>query len=80
MPVKPKNSRPDQSSHDQSGQHPVVKQPSVKGADPREAETLAPPPRSGVHHAVPLRKGPLVTPAIPRSPAIPSWIKDLTGG
>jgi hypothetical protein len=81
MPVKPNNPRHEHSGHQQSGEHPVVQQqPSVEGTDPREAETLAPPPRSGLHHAVPLRKGPLVTPAIPRSPAIPSWIKGLAGG
>jgi hypothetical protein len=75
MPVKSKTPRHNPSGHDQSGEHPVVKK-----ADPREAETLAPPPRSGLHHAVPLRKGPLVTPTIPRSPAIPRWIKGLAGG
>lgn len=75
MPVKPKNPRHDPSDRNRSGEHPTVKK-----ADPRDAETLAPPPRSGVHHAVPLRKGPLVSPTIPRAPAIPSWIKGLAGG
>jgi hypothetical protein len=63
--------------HDQSGEHPTVQRSIPREGDPREAETLAPPGRSGLHHAVPLRKGPLVAPTIPKAPSIPRWIKGI---
>ncbi|HTM45797.1 MAG TPA: hypothetical protein VL137_12635 [Polyangiaceae bacterium] len=43
--------------------------PAVKKADPRDIDTVAPPSRSGVSHAVPL----------PEAPALPREFRSFAG-
>ena len=51
----------DQPGPDQSGEFP-----SVRKTNPKDVTTVAPPPKSGVHHAVPIPKAPLPPTALPR--------------